>query len=81
MTTPLKRELPPARGQYLAYLDIPRPCGAVDLDAVRAKMATEIAPGARADIAPARERKSVRRRVWHALTQPASRQGGIRKWQ
>lgn len=81
MSSRLKREIAPVRGQYLAYLDIPRPCGAVDLDAVRAKMATEIAPGVRADVAPARERKSVRRRVWHALTRPASRQGGIRQWQ
>lgn len=69
MTAPLKREPPPTRGQFLAYRDIPRPCGCVD-----------IGPGARADVAPARVRKSVRRRVWHALTQPVSRQGGIRKW-
>ena len=77
MSHHLTREQAPERGDYLSYLDGPHDCGPVDVAAIRAAMSTGAAPGQKANVRPAHERRSIRIRLVDALTGP---KGGMRKW-
>lgn len=74
MTAPLKRLQPPGRGEYLSYLDIPRPTGQVDMQAVLDAMAT-CSPGSGRPMYTAQERRLMAR-----MRRAIALGGGIRKW-